>query len=292
MTIQELNKILELHRKWLNGEPHGIRANLSLKDLRGANLRETNLYGAILCGTDLREANLRGANLHDASLCGADLYGADLREADIRGADLCEVDLHEANLYKANFYKANLYEANLRKVYLYKAILYKTNLYKADLYEANLCGTDLRGANLRDASLYKADLHEANLYEADFYKANLCEAKNVPFIPMACPEIGSYVAFKKAEDYFIVVLEIPEDALRSSATTRKCRASKAKVLRIENLDGSISDIQEVCSYYNPTFIYKVGETVEVKNFDTNRWDECSTGIHHFMNRQEAVEYSY
>lgn len=108
---------------------------------------------------------------------------------------------------------------------------------------------------------------------------------------MACPEIGSYVAFKKAED-FIVVLEIPEDALRSSATTRKCRASKAKVLRIENLNGGISDTQEVRSYYDPTFIYKVGETVEVKGFDTNRWDECSTGIHHFMSRQEAAEYNY
>lgn len=291
MTIQELNKILELHRKWLNGEPYGTRANLSLKDLRGANLRETNLYGAILCGADLREANLRGAKLRDASLCGADLCGTDLREADLRGADLREVDFREANLYEANLRETNLCGVILREAYLRKAILYKANLCGADLHGANLCRTDLRGANLNEASLYKADLCEANLYEADFYKADLREAKNVPFIPMACPEIGSYVAFKKAED-FIVVLEIPEDALRLSATTRKCRASKARVLRIENLNGGISDIQEVRSYYDPAFIYKVGETVEVKNFDTNRWDECSTGIHHFMSRQEAVEYSY
>ena len=38
------------------------------------------------------------------------------------------------------------------------------------------------------------------------------------------------------------------------------------------------------------FKYTVGETVEVKDFDPDRWNECSTGIHFFMDRQEAVEY--
>lgn len=211
ISQNELNKVLELHKKWLNGEPDGERADLSFKDLCKADLRETILHGAILYG-----AVLYGAILHGADFCKADLRGVDLRK------------------------------------------------------------TDLRGANLRGVNLYGADLREA---------------KNIPFIPMVCPEIGSYVAFKKAED-FIIVLEIPEDALRSSATTRKCRASKARVLRIENLNGGISNTQEVRSYYDPTFIYKVGETVEVKDFDTNRWGECSTGIHHFMSRQEAAEYNY
>lgn len=236
MTIQELNKVLELHKKWLNGEPDGERADLGFKDLRWANL-----YGADLRGANLYETNLCGVNF-----CGANLYKANLYEARLRGADLREADLRGANLCKVDF----------RGAYL--------------------CGADLREADLRGVKLYGADLRGA---------------KSIPFIPMVCPEIGSYVAFKKAED-FIVVLEIPEDALRSSATTRKCRASKARVLRIENLNGGISDTQEVRSYYDPTFIYKVGETVEVKDFDTDRWDECSTGIHHFMSRQEAAEYNY
>ena len=30
--------------------------------------------------------------------------------------------------------------------------------------------------------------------------------------------------------------------------------------------------------------------VSVNDFDTNRWKECSTGIHFFMTREEAVEY--
>lgn len=37
--------------------------------------------------------------------------------------------------------------------------------------------------------------------------------------------------------------------------------------------------------------YHVGEIVRVDNFDDNRWRECSTGIHFFMTRDEAVRYS-
>lgn len=31
-------------------------------------------------------------------------------------------------------------------------------------------------------------------------------------------------------------------------------------------------------------------TVEVKNFDKNRWNECSTGIHCFITKREAELY--
>ena len=196
-----------------------------------------------------------------------------------------------ANLDFKDLRYADLRYVNLRHASLREAIFYGADLCSANLYDTDLRYADLRHANLRGAILREADLYGTDLCEADLYKADLRGAKNVPFIPMTCPEIGSYVAFKKADGH-IVVLEILENALRSSATTRKCRASKARVLRIENLDGSVSDIQEVYSYYDPDFVYKVGETVEVEDFDTNRWDECSTGIHHFMSRQEAVDYNY
>ena len=86
------------------------------------------------------------------------------------------------------------------------------------------------------------------------------------------------------------MLEIPEDARRLSAAGRKCRADKAKVVRIENKDGTEAKESAVNSDYDSSFIYKVGEIVKVKVFCTNRWNECSEGIHFFINRQEAVEY--
>ena len=107
---------------------------------------------------------------------------------------------------------------------------------------------------------------------------------------MACPETGSYIAYKKASG-LIVVLRILEDSLRSSATGRKCRTNKAEVLRIESLDGHEVDVSEVKSSHDNNFIYRPGEVVSVDNFDTDRWNECAPGIHHFINRQEAVDYN-
>jgi len=125
----------------------------------------------------------------------------------------------------------------------------------------------LSGANLRSA-----DLRSANLNEDTFG------------IVINCPEEGSFIAFKKCQGK-IVKLLIPEDAIRSSATTYKCRASKAVVLEIS--DGS----SEVVSDRDPMFTYRVGETVSVDNFDTNRWNECSTGIHFFTSRLMAEKYN-
>lgn len=170
--------------------------------------------------------------------------------------------------------RADLRGANLRGADLRGADLRGADLYGADLCGADLCGADLRGADLRGANLRRA---------------NLRGAKNIPFIPIACPEEGVFIGYKKAKNK-IIKLEICNDAKRSSATGRKCRCDKAKVLSITKLDGSPTTETEVSSNYDKTFIYKVGEIVEEPNFCEDRFNECAEGIHFFINRQEAVEY--
>ena len=135
----------------------------------------------------------------------------------------------------------------------------------------------------------RANLSGANLYGANLYGANLSGAENVPFVPMVCPDTGSFIGFKKASGH-IVMLGIPEDARRLSATGRKCRCDKAIVIRIEDMDGTTSDLTEVASDRDSGFVYKVGKMVSVPNFCEDRWQECSAGIHFFINRQEAVNY--
>ena len=66
MTQCDLNTIIQLHEKWLNGEPEGKKDDLSNTNLHGANL-----HGADLHGADLHGAILSGANLNDADLHGA-----------------------------------------------------------------------------------------------------------------------------------------------------------------------------------------------------------------------------
>ena len=207
---------------------------------------------------DLSGADLRGANLYGANLIRADLSGADLYEADLSGADLREANLRGANLYEADLSGADLREANLRG---------------ADLRGADLRGADLRGANLR-------------------------LAKNIPSYAcrLVCPEEGSFIGFKKARttapDFreAIVKLLITEDAKRSSATTRKCRCDKAKVISITSLDGK-ENFTTAYSYYDRIFQYTVGQTVVIDDFDEDRWNECSTGVHFFITREEAIDYT-
>ena len=155
--------------------------------------------------------------------------------------------------------------------------------------KADLCDANLRGANLCYANLCGANLCYANLRGTNLCDANLRGTKNLPFIPYACPDTGSFIGYKKASN-MIIKLEITEDAKRTSATSRKCRCNKAKVLGIYDYNHNLLEDKEVASDRDKDFIYRVGEVAEVKDFDEDRWNECSTGIHFFINFQEAVKY--
>ena len=211
-------------------------------------------------------ANLSGYDLININLSGADLINANLRDVDLSGANLRNIILRSANLRDANLMGADLRGANL-----INANLRNSDLRNADLRFANLSDADLRGANLRGADLRNI---KTNMYTMGY--------------SLACPEEGSFIGYKKADKYLVKLL-IPEDAKRSSATTMKCRCDKAKVLEIKDIDTG-EKVEEISSTYDPEFIYKAGEIVTVDNFDDNRWNECSTGIHFFMNRENVLNY--
>ena len=204
-----------------------------------------------LCGADLRGADLCDASLSHIDLRSADLRSADLRSADLRGADLCG----------ANLWSANLWSANLRS--------------------ADLSYADLSGANLN-----RADLNGADHVKLSIAKTSIL------------PDEGDIIGWKKAwtdnempSTPVIVKLLIPADAQRSNATGRKCRASTARVLDLQDKQGnSLPPDTTAYSGHDTDFTYKKGETVHVENFDTNRWNECAPGIHFFITRIEAAEY--
>ena len=221
--------------------------------------------------------DLRGADLHGLDLSCMDLYGKNLSYADLRYADLFHANLSTANLSHANLSTANLCNVNLCNV----------NLNGACLYGANLSETNLREADLSEVDLSRAYLFGANLNKAKC--ENIVYNEGTSFFALQCPEKGSFIGFKKANGY-IVELKIPANAKRSSATSRKCRCSKAKVLSITLLDGTDDGTTSVCSDRDPDFVYKIGKIVKVDDFDEDRWHECSTGIHFFMTRDEAVKY--
>ena len=179
-----------------------------------------------------------------------------LRYADLRYADLCGANLHGANLSDADLSHADLSDADLRY--------------------ADLCGANLRDANLRDANHVKLSIAKTSIL----------------------PDEGDIIGWKKAwtdnempPTPVIVKLLIPADAQRSNATGRKCRASTARVLDLQDKQGnSLPSDTTAYSGHDTDFTYKKGETVHVEDFDTNRWKECAPGIHFFITRIEAVEY--
>ena len=178
------------------------------------------------------------------------------------------------------------------------ACFYGESLRGMDFRYEDLRKIDFRYANLAEASFTKADLrgacfHLANLWNADFAYAIIDETtKGLP--PIACPEVGGFTAFKKVlygSRSYVAELYIPADAQRSSATTRKCRSSKAKVVKFWNLDRTEACIPEAHSLRELNFKYKKGEYVYPWcSFDENRWRECASGIHFFMTFNEARDY--
>ena len=272
ITQKSLDEIIRRHEMWLDSDGEaGEQADLSYTDLSGLNLVNANLEWSYLEG-----ANLSGATLAYADLTSADLIGANLEHANLRSAKLVCARLKGANLTNANLREANLDDINLEG---------------ANLMVANLEGANLEHANLGHADLTFADLKDANINHVDLTGVDLTNVKNLPDISMSCPATGSFIGWKRADNNFIVKLEIPTDAKRSSAIgSKKCRCNKAKVLSIENLDGTPAEVTKVHSQYETGFIYTLGETVEEELFDENRFRECSTGIHFFMTREEAGKY--
>ena len=211
----------------------------------------------------LRCADLSAADLSDADLRCADLRSADLSAADLSAADLSDADLRCADLRSADLSAADLSAANLRCA----------DLSAADLSAANLSAADLRDANLRDANLSELTVAQTSIL----------------------PDEGDIIGWKKAITLdgapIIVKLLIPADAQRSNATGRKCRASTARVLDLQDKQGnSLPPDTTAYSSFDLDFTYQKGETVHVEDFDTDRWDECATGIHFFITRIEAIEY--
>ena len=253
MTQEELDKIVEQHKHWIKQDCEGwegMRADLSESNLRGANLREADLYGANLNGADLRKADLSESNLRGANLRWANLYGATLS-----GANLREADLRGANLREADLRGANLNGANLRW---------------ADLYGATLSGANLRESNLRGANLNGADLRKADL--SGDYRFRLGQILTDPL-----------TGYKKTKEGVVITAEIPAGAIVFCINGSKCRTNRAKITDMAGHD-------VLHSQYDNTFEYRLGQEINIKDFNLMYNVECASGFHFFRTRKEAEEY--
>ena len=200
------------------------------------------------------------ADLHNKNLSGLSLECADLSSADLCGVDLYSVNLKSANLRGADLYRANLYGANLES--------------------ANLCGANLKGAILRCANLYGADLSGANLCGADLSEANLSESDKFRLGQILTEPITGY---KKTKEGVVITAEIPASAIVFCINGRKCRTNRAKII-------DMGGHEILHSKYDNSLEYRLGQEINIKDFNLMYNVECTSGFHFFRTRKEAEEY--
>lgn len=220
----------------------------------------------------LPEAQRRNANLTQRLFVGLDLRQRDLTYLDLRWS---------------RFENCRLEQADLSNSQLANARFIQTSLRGAQLKSCDLQATDFRGCDIREVHIEGANLEHAALDHAQ--TEGIIADDQTKFFKMSCPETGPFIAYKKCFNNTLVKLLIPRDAKRVMGTIRAGRCNKARVLAITSFDGKEA-FEETTAPYHPNFVYRLGDTVTVPEFDDNRWLESSPGIYFCMTPEEAIAY--
>lgn len=295
ITKDELATIIEKHQHWLKRDIYKwetMQADLSYMNLRYMDLTNIDLSYVNMNHTDLSNANLNHSNLSHTNLNHANLSCTNLNHANLSYANILNTNLSNANINHTDLSYSNLLDDDLTYCNLYSAELKYSNLINIDLSHTNLLYTNLYNTNLTNVNLSYADLYEANLINSGL--ENIKTNNYTEYFNSKCPKSGSFIGWKKCKynkQFYIVKLEIPEDALRSSSTSEKCRCNKAKVLEIQNIDESIPcNLTKVESIFDDKTTYELGKTLEINDFNKNEWYDSAEGINFYMTRKQAVDY--
>lgn len=260
ITQEEFDKMINEYKKW---NKKYLFYSYNYKQLY---LNKYNLSNIKIKNKDLRYVIFSGCLLDNVVFKNCNLKNADIRYSKFINTNFVNCDFKNVNVKCSKIINTNFMNCNFSN-----------------------------GKFFDDCKFINSNLSTCNIKNADFDDSAFTNTI-MPNYPMTCPEKGSFIGYKKVCDInsykrYILKLEIPEDARRSSATNNKCRCDKVKVLEIQNLNGSIAkNIIKARSIYNNEFIYKLNKITREPKFNTCRWNECAAGIHFFVNRKDAVNY--
>ncbi len=257
-----------------------------------------NLSSAAIIECSALYSSFNNAHMHSTILnyteCNSSTFiNAGINRANLSVSSFEECKFESARCHYSTFYKSHFYSSDFNA----------SEIIDSDFTESILSYADFSNAYIADSAFYHAWLLSANFEGAiinsgtSFCRAYIEKDKNIsyPNLPIACPEEGSFIGFKVGLNSIdlsavLIKLEIMEDAKRSSGTRRKCRADKVKVLDIIDINTEKHETEAI-SIARRNFKYKVGEVIQIDDFDENRWKECSTGIHFFITKDEALRYA-
>ena len=206
----------------------------------------------------------------------------ELRDADLSDFDLSHMDFTLSIFKNVCFDRANLSHSSIENALFENCTFRGTDFRYANMKTCAMRYNDLTGANIEGADLFAAVLEYAKL-------DGIIHNEETKWFKMHCPETGPFLGYKKCFNNRLVQLLIPADAKRTSATRNSCRCSKAKVLTIKSFDYK-EEFDEAWSLVDEHFVYRKGQWVEVPDFNEDRWQDSTTGIHFWLTREEALAY--
>ena len=266
--------------------------------LSGLNFDDTAIFDSDFSDGILHDCHLGvEARLENSVFIGTFIGGGSLRcmvtNCIFDWSTFDTVCANNATFYGCVFKGAKFIKCSMRGISFLNCSFLNCTFESCDFSYANMRDTGFTATRFLDCDFYSANLPET------FAPRSLEYCKNVPYIPMVCPEEGEFIGYKKAwinyhgfRYYVIVTLCIPADARRSSGTGRKCRCDKAIVEKMEWVSAGPSINPSIAhSIHNHDFHYVAGRVVQPTNgFCEDRWKTCAGGIHFFMNKQEAIDY--
>ena len=213
------------------------------------------------------------------------LYNTTIYESFILGVQSYGIDINSSLFFRDTIYDVSGH-------YIHLNVILNTAF--------NCC--NITRASIGRVYIYNCEFNYTSIGECGYTTITTYNSNIKDMIRQLCPQEGSFIGYKSVDLYQpigeyhwikgIAVLEIPADAERVNGFNNKCRCSKAKVLRLEDIEGNV-----LTSYtaYSPVqtdnmIKYIPGEMVYPDSFDDNVFVECSHGIHFFMNKEKAINY--
>lgn len=190
ITQDQLDAMVELHNRFLEGRLGGRRAMLENTDLRslslrGKILRQASFKACNMKNMDLSFVNFKEAELYACDLSHSNLFQTIFTRADLRGACIENANLEGADLESADLRKGGVgvsfgsdsglpqqSAVNFRGANLSGAKLVGSMASHADFSDAMMSGANMTGADLRGAQLVGADLSNADIGGAKLKGAN------------------------------------------------------------------------------------------------------------------------
>lgn len=266
ITQEKLNELIQEHTEYLADPINSNNKRLSLRSQTFENLEFKN---------------------------------CDLTSSVFTGGTFIRCEFVNCNLHNSMFLQATFINCNMKHCYMSHCDFTVSVLKKCVFRECNMSRGVFAHSYIKSTTFILCDFTHCDFSDAVFRDMSSDYQDMMSYIPLNCPETGSFIGYKKAVtdpnldgNYkcVIVKLKITEDAKRTSSFGRKCRCNKAEVMDITTLDGNPVINTIAFSAHDSDFMYTVGKIVTVDNFNTNRYEECALGIHFFITRKEAVDY--